>query len=302
MVIPWQGLARLGIASLGLNAIGMAALVWGGNWDEQPLKETGTTCQTWPPIVTEQSFDLRDLGWGLADRLSLPPSLLQIQPYPLDRSALEAYADRLTVQVWGAEGLLGSGTLLGRSSLGVGWVLTNNHVLRWSSPPFRIHLSDRTVWDATWVPTDQFAEADLALLQVVNAPPQAAVSPQLASARVQPGYPQTVYAAGWIVENHYPHWQFVPGQLVYQLLKPLTGGYQLGYSSPVLKGMSGGPLLNERGQLVGMNGMVADPLWEIQHEYEDGTLPQPWIQALINGNSWGIPSDRFARGILCDKY
>ena len=47
------------------------------------------------------------------------------------------------------------------------------------------------------------------------------------------------------------------------------------------------------GQLVGLNGQ-GKPLWEMNNYYEDGTLPEPWMQELIDRFSWGIPSDRFA--------
>ncbi|MFZ9740148.1 MAG: S1 family peptidase [Prochlorotrichaceae cyanobacterium] len=286
MLISWPGLSIVA-----LKVMGIAALVWGGN----SLTQQGADpiCEFSRPIVRELSLPLHHSDWILAARLSLPPYLPQLERYPLDRSTLEAYADRLTVQVWGGEGLLGSGTLLGRSSSGVGWVLTNNHVLRWSTPPFQIHLSDRTVLEATWLPEYEFDGADLAILQVANLPVRAAVTPEIALSTAS-RTPQPVYAAGWTSKNYYPHWQFVPGQLIYELEKPLIGGYQLGYSSLVEKGMSGGPLLNAWGQLVGLNGMVAEPLWEMQHQYEDGNTPLPWVQALIQGNSWGIPSDRFA--------
>jgi hypothetical protein len=46
------------------------------------------------------------------------------------------------------------------------------------------------------------------------------------------------------------------------------------------------------GQLVGLNGQ-GKPLWEMNNYYEDGTLPEPWMQELIDRFSWGIPSDRF---------
>lgn len=262
----------------------------------------------------------------LAQLGDLPP----VPQLPLCAAALDAYAARLTVQVWNADGLLGTGTLLGRTSLGrtslghtllerssggVGWVLTNDHVLRWATPPFQIHLSDRTVFAATWQKIYHFDGADLAILRVENLPASAAIQPEIAPppAAINPSSSSKssvmnqspsspvhspVFAAGWIIKNHYPHWQFLPGTVGHHLGKPLTGGYQFGYSSAVKKGMSGGPVLNAWGQLVGINGMVADPLWKLNHTYEDGTALHPSTQYLVHtlysGYSWGIPSDRFA--------
>jgi len=279
-----------GVTSLVIT--GVFALVWGSfRWYSLHPAEV---CDAFPLSSPFLDLAVQPSWRTVAARFSLPPYLPQIQHYPLDRSTLAAYADRLTVQVWGAEGLLGSGTLLGRSSLGVGWVLTNDHVLRWSTPPFRVRFSDRTVLNATWVEAYHFDGADLAVLQVANFPSHLTTYATPAPLSLNPIHSQAVFASGWIAKDYYPHWQFMSGTVVYQLAKPLTGGYQFGYSSTVEKGMSGGPVLNAWGQLIGLNGMVSEPLWELEHTYEDGTTLDPSIQNLIYGRSWGIPSDRFA--------
>ena len=279
-----------GITSLVIT--GVFALVCGGSfrWYSLPPAEV---CESSPLASASLDLAVQPSWRTVAARFSLPPYLPQIQHYPLDRSTLAAYADRLTVQVWGAEGLLGSGTLLGRSSLGVGWILTNAHVVRGSTPPLQVRLSDRSVHSATWVKSYSFGGADLAVLQVANFPEAANLTPTIAPLPLQTPSSYPLFAAGWTGGNdYYPSWQFAPGQLSYRLTQSLEGGYQFGYSSPIEKGMSGGPVLDAWGHLVGLNGQ-GKPLWAMDNYYEDGTLPEPWMQELIDRFSWGIPSDRF---------
>jgi hypothetical protein len=72
----------------------------------------------------------------------------------------------------------------------------------------------------------------------------------------------------------------------------LEGGYQIGYTNGVVKGMSGGPLLNHDGELVGINGIHGEPLWEVVYLYEDGSEPDAGLQGLIAANSWAVPMER----------
>ena len=266
------------------------ALGWGVEqlWHNTP----NLVCETLPIVSTTAlpHFQFQP-PWTIASRLTTPLSVPPITPSLL---ALEAYADRLTVQVREQEILIGSGTLLGRSPQGVGWILTNAHVVRGSTPPLQVRLSDRSVHSATWVKSYSFGGADLAVLQVANFP-EAATVPPIIAALPNPAPPEyTVFAAGWTVGNdYYPSWQFAPGQFSYRLTQSLEGGYQFGYSNPIEKGMSGGPVLDAWGQLVGLNGQ-GKALWAMDNYYEDGTLPEPWMQELIDRFSWGIPSDRFA--------
>jgi tetratricopeptide (TPR) repeat protein/S1-C subfamily serine protease len=77
--------------------------------------------------------------------------------------------------------------------------------------------------------------------------------------------------------------------------KKLQGGYQIGYTNEVEKGMSGGPVLNIQGQLVGINGIHAQPLWENPYVYEDGTQPNDTLKQRMKSSSWAVPIQLLAK-------
>ncbi|MEG4574889.1 serine protease [Microcoleus sp. N3A4] len=80
--------------------------------------------------------------------------------------------------------------------------------------------------------------------------------------------------------------------------KSLAQGYRLGYTNDIAVGMSGGPIFNSQGLLIGINGRVKnrDPDFGV-YAFEDGTEPSGRMLEQMVNSSWGIPISTYLRFI-----
>lgn len=238
---------------------------------------------------------------------------------------LQQHAQAITVKIL-AEDFLGSGILIA-SQGNEYWVLTNAHVLKWSNPPFQIQTADGVVHEAQIIASITFAPTDLQLLRFQSANEVYPIAKLGSSSQMKIG--DSVIAAGFpavrpqIIEEILPDGgsRFLrfyedgtmevldtpppenlsepqqtlavnSGQVKLLLENPLEEGYSIGYTSKIMKGMSGGPVLNAWGELIAINGVHANPLWSVETYHEDGTLPDNTLQEMIPQMSWGIPVER----------
>jgi serine protease Do len=74
------------------------------------------------------------------------------------------------------------------------------------------------------------------------------------------------------------------------LPKSLPQGYSLGYTNEVKIGMSGDPIFNAKGYLVGINGRgkYREPNFGV-YAFEDGSEPTAELLEKRVKSSWGIP-------------
>ncbi len=199
---------------------------------------------------------------------------------------LQQKAQAITVKVMSSD-VLGSGILLQRQGK-VYTVLTNAHVLRSGKVPYRIQTADGRIWAANVPKTNKFGKNDLAVLQFRSTGNVYTV----ASFGSFPVVGDAVFAAGFpIIEQPSGKKGFIltTGKVSLILPKALEGGYQIGYTNDIQKGMSGGALLNSRGEIVGVNGMHAFPLWDAPSVFADGSEADLALHQKITRLSWAVP-------------
>ncbi|MFM6861261.1 MAG: hypothetical protein ACKPKG_11490, partial [Dolichospermum sp.] len=69
----------------------------------------------------------------------------------------------------------------------------------------------------------------------------------------------------------------------------LKDGYEIGYTSDIQQGMSGGPIISNRGNLIGINGISSYPLVNSAYVYTNGKIPTNTEIQGFRKLSWGIP-------------
>jgi len=170
-------------------------------------------------------------------------------------------------------------------------ILTNDHVLA-VGESHRIQTPDGKIYQGELLRNQSFEGNDLVLLQFKSASEYAVA--RLASSPLVVG--DEVFAAGFPGEDAAEKraFEFLSGSISFLCPKALAGGYQIGYSNPVPKGMSGGPLLNSRGEVVGINGMHAYPLWGDPYVFKDGSKPDLPMDLMLR-SSWAIPIETFVQ-------
>jgi S1-C subfamily serine protease len=83
--------------------------------------------------------------------------------------------------------------------------------------------------------------------------------------------------------------------------KSMPMGYRLGYTNEIVEGMSGGPIFNAKGLLIGINGRLkyGEPAFGI-YEFEDGTQPSTELLEKMVDSSWGIPITTYLQFVSHD--
>ncbi|MGA7934326.1 MAG: serine protease [Kovacikia sp.] len=177
-------------------------------------------------------------------------------------------------------------------------VLTNHHVLN-PGKPYWIQTPDNRIYPAELLDGSQFQHRDhflgndLEILQFSSPEPYAVASLN-SSGKLAVG--EEVFAAGFSAEvapSPATEFVFTSGQISLLSNRAFVGGYRIGYTNLIRQGMSGGPLLNRQGEVVGINGLHAYPIWGTPYVFRDGSQPLPPLQTAIARASWAIPITTF---------
>ncbi|WP_413166043.1 S1C family serine protease [Capilliphycus salinus ALCB114379] len=211
-------------------------------------------------------------------------------------ASMSEMARQVTVRIF-ANRSVGSGVIINRSGQGY-TVVTNAHVVGNHSGSFMILTADGQMHGGRLVSSSR--HLDVAVLQF-NSSGSHQVAKIGNSSGVRVG--ESVMAAG------FPNWlnttpgkmqdtrdwgnrpfQLTQGQVGMVPNRSLVEGYQLGYTNDIRSGMSGGPVFNQRGELIGINGrskfaLSADKVYR----YSDGSSPSPEQVQQMKALSWAIP-------------
>lgn len=208
---------------------------------------------------------------------------------------IKLIATAIAVKIISGSDVLGTGFLIEKQD-GIYTVVTNAHVLRAGDPPYRLQVRER-IYPAQPISNRKFRQNDLALLQFRSSDNYTIATLSLSSELTKG---QDVFVAGYVEDDNKSNssatsqkelsgFVFNRGKVSLILGKALEGGYQIGYTNELKKGMSGGPLLNRWGEVVGINGKHAYPLWNAPSIYQDGSQVRPALNRAIDRYSWAIP-------------
>ncbi len=214
-------------------------------------------------------------------------------------------ARQVTVRIVTNPGI-GAGVIIARHGQTY-TVLTCDHVVADSKDNnYQVLTADGRSHEALWRRSTKFGKADLALVEFSsNWAYQVATIADSKALTVG----ETVYASGfpnwrWInkatIENT-RNWGFLAfrlttGSVELLLDKSLPRGYRLGYTNDIENGMSGGPLLNSRGQVIGINGRLKYPFQGIEaYTFADGSVPSQEFFEQMTALSWAIPISAFSK-------
>jgi|688.fasta_scaffold02151_15 tetratricopeptide (TPR) repeat protein len=195
---------------------------------------------------------------------------------------LQTLAKQITVRVIG-DNNGGSGTIFakkGNSYL----VVTNSHVLLGVNK-VQIKTPDNQIYSAQILPNTNFGKLDLAVLQFTSNQ-NYCLPKEIASFDINPDTP--IIAAGY--SSSKGEMLFRTGKVQQIISQPsLKAGYEIGYTSDIEQGMSGGAIISSQGYLLGINGISSYPLVNSGYVYTNGNRPTNTEIQQLRKLSWGIP-------------
>ncbi|MTJ21899.1 tetratricopeptide repeat protein [Dolichospermum sp. UHCC 0352] len=225
--------------------------------------------------------------------LTIPQQLLLISPQPvtaqeptkklLTSAQLQALAKSITVKILTKNGSA-SGTLIAKNGNNY-TILTNDHVMN-PGESYRIQTPDGKIYPANVIKEKppSLKNQDVALFQF-----QSTAEYTIATLGISApiAVEQKIVAAGFVSDS--AKLVFTEGQISLLPDKSFQRGYRIGYSNKVQPGMSGGPILNYQGEVIGINAVHAYPISDKIYTYIDNSKPSAAERQQMRQYSWGLP-------------
>ncbi|WP_375470929.1 tetratricopeptide repeat protein [uncultured Nostoc sp.] len=206
----------------------------------------------------------------------------------LSSEKIRQIAQSVTVKVF-SPNQGGSGVLISKQGKTY-TILTNAHVIGIKGTN-SIQTFDGKTHAATVISRgDSLAGNDLAVLQF-----QSQENYQVIALANNSNFSenQEVFAAGFPDDSK--EIVITNGQISLFSEKSLVRGYQIGYTNEIRQGMSGGALLNQSGQLIGVNGLQSNAILKETYVYQDGTRPSAEQLQQLRKLSFAVPIQTLAK-------
>jgi S1-C subfamily serine protease len=218
---------------------------------------------------------------------------------------------------------IGAGVLLARQEQ-VYTVITNAHVIQTASVPFQLQTYDGQIYAAALITPPIGQNRDLSILRfqspdrIYNTAKLATNIPQAGDRVWSSGFPIVGVGVGGASasaeasaeaslrrrtlrernenranDSSKQVWEpnIIGSQITQILPIAIAGGYSIGSDRPIEQGMSGGPMIDRSGSLIGINGIHPNPLWNSPEVLEDGSKVGDVLQEQIKNSNWAIPID-----------
>ncbi len=192
----------------------------------------------------------------------------------------------------------GSGVLIAKKG-NTYLVLTNAHVTR-RTTKFEIQAPDGQKYTAKPIDGGFDHKYDLALLEFTSSKKYQLAN--LANPGILKPNDRNIYSAGYPFDSK--DLRISPGAITQLSDIPFDNGTQIGYEiakgeKGVRQGMSGGPIFDGAGTLLGINTIGAAPILP-NYTYSDGSKPLARLAAKYRQANWGVPIYNFLTTVKPD--